>query len=211
MTLRSRLVFPFLMFAGLGCQGSNVETAGWYLKPPLPDARPVAAQEQLPGIYPVGSRIEDPKALGGFGPCDNLPKKLAGMEWGAKGSISIVAFPEEPVAYFKSRGFALRVINRSGDTVRFTACDSKLLLVREALADDGTWKEIESPPIAICGNSFHRVFLEPGEYWEFPAREYDGETKTKLRFRLDQGGGRPVIYSDEFEGRINAGQFLETR
>jgi hypothetical protein len=211
MALRSYPILLLFILAGLGCQRSGVETAGWDLKPPFPDARPVTAKEQLPGIYPVGSRIEDRKALGGFGPCDNVPKKLTGKQWGTKGLVSIVAFPDEPVAYFKSRGFALRIVNRSGDTIALDACDSDLVLVCEALADVGTWKAIESPPIAICGNSYHRVFLEPGEYWEFPAREYDGAIKTKLRFRLNPGNDRPVLYSEEFDGRINATQFQAVR
>jgi hypothetical protein len=31
----------------------------------------------------------------------------------------------------------------------------------------------------ICGNSFHRVLLKPGEYWQFPARLYQETFKTK--------------------------------
>src|SRR5207244_152472 len=91
--------------------------------------------EKPPGIYPAGSRIKDPDALGGFGPCENYPKDLAGQDWGAKGAISVVAFPDEPVAYFKHPGFALRVVNRTSEAVPFTACDSALSLVCEARDD----------------------------------------------------------------------------
>jgi hypothetical protein len=160
----------------------------------------------MPGIYPAGSRIKDPDALGGFGPCDNYPKELGEKEWGAKGAVSLIAFPDEPVAYFKYRGFALRVVNRTAEAVPFAACDSAMFIVREAQDEGGAWREIESAPQTICGNSLHRVFLGPGQYWEFPAREYAGPTKTKLRFRLDPGAGQPAIYSNEYAGQVAAAQ-----
>jgi hypothetical protein len=192
-----------------GCNKGNHPAGnapGWELKTPAPDATPVTAKEKMPGVYPAGSRIEDKKALGGFGPCDNYPKDLGGKEWGAQGAVSLLAFPDEPVAYFKHRGLALRLVNRTGEAVPFAACDSMLMLVREAQDASGAWQEVEAPPQPICGNSFHRVFLGPGEYWEFPAREYAGPTKTKLRFRLDPGAGRRAIYSNEFEGHVTGEQ-----
>jgi hypothetical protein len=204
---RTLLIASVFAFAGCHRGDDPAENLqGWELKPPSPDASPVTAKEKMPGIYPAGSRIKDRDALGGFGPCDNHPKELAGKEWGAKGAVSIVAFPDEPVAYFKHRGFALRVVNRTTEAVPFAACDSALSIVREAQDAGGTWREIESPPQAICGNSFHRVFLGPGQYWEFPAREYAGPTKTKVRFRLGPGGDRPAIYSKEFDGQVTAAQ-----
>ncbi len=190
-----------------GChQGDDAagNAPGWELRPPAPHATPVTAQEKMPGLYPAGSRTKDPGALGGFGPCDNYPKDLDGKDWGAKGAVSLVAFPDEAVAYFKHRGFALRLVNRTGEAVPFAACDSMLMLMREARDAGGVWREVETPPQPICGNSFHRVFLGPGQYWEFPAREYAGPTKTRLRFRLDPGGGRPATYSNEFEGHVTA-------
>jgi hypothetical protein len=198
------------LLAAIGCHDADdpARTApGWELKPPSPDATPVTAEKKLPGIYPAGSRIEDRDTPGGFSPCGNYPKDLAGRKWGAEGAVSIVAFPDEPVAYFKHRGFALRVVNRTAEVVAFAACDSALSIVREAQDAGGAWQEIESPREPICGNSFHRVFLGSRQYWQFPARSYDGPIKTKLRFRLDPGGGRPVIYSNEFDGHVTAAQF----
>jgi hypothetical protein len=205
---RLLLVAAVLPLAGCNKGNDTVGTsAGWELKPPAPSATPVTATEKMSGLYPAGSRIQDEEALGGFGPCDNYPKDLGGEEWGTKGAVSLVAFPEESVAYFKHRGLALRVVNRTSEVVPFAACDSMLMLVREARDAGGVWREIEVPPQPICGNSFHRVFLGPDQYWQFPAREYGGTTKTSLRFRLDPGGGRPTIYSNEFEGRVAVAQF----
>lgn len=206
--------FPTLLLAlasaTVGCHRPDTpadNTPGWVLKPPAAHADLVSTRKKLPGIYPAGSRIEDRKAPGGFGPCDNFPKDLAGQDWGKNGMVSIVAFPDEPAAYFKHRGFALRVINRTTDTVPFAACDSALSIVREA-HDGIAWREIESPPEAICGNSYHRVFLGSGQYWEFPARQYGGHVKAKQRFRLDRPGDQPV-YSNEFDGSVTAGQLAD--
>jgi hypothetical protein len=202
-------VLTAVMLAVAGCQKQDDPgggAVGWELKPPAVDAKPVAVKEKLLGIYPAGSRIKDREALGGFGPCDNFPLDLAGQDWGTKGAVAIVAFPDEPVAYFKHRGFVLRVVNRTSEAVPFAACDSSLSIVREAQDTDGVWREIESVAEAICGNSFHSVFLGPGQYWQIPAREYMGPVKTKLRFRLDPGRGRPNIYSNEFDGQVAAAQ-----
>lgn len=195
-----------------GCQKSDDPAgggAGWELKPLAADAKPVEASEKMPGIYPVGSRIKDREALGGFGPCDNFPHDLAGRDWGTKGAVALVAFPNEPVAYFKHRGFALRVVNRTSEAVSFEACDSSLSVIREAQDAGGVWREIETGPQAICGNSFHQVFLGPDQLWQFPAREYAGPRKTKLRFRLDPGGGRPALYSNEFDGQVTTAQLAD--
>jgi hypothetical protein len=199
-----------LVLVVAGCRQADDttdQTPGWELKPPSPGAVPFAAQEKMRGIYPVGSHIPDRPAPGGFGPCDNYPKNLGEKDWGTKGAVSLVAFPDEPVSYFKHRGIAVRVVNRTGEIASFPACDSCLFLVREAVDGVGRWRAIETPPEAICGNSFHRVSLKPGQYWEFPARLYRGPVRTKVRFRLDQGEGEPPIYSNVFEGEVAAVQF----
>jgi hypothetical protein len=184
----------------------HAHTRGWDLQPPQPTAVPVAVNKRLAGIYPVGSWIPDRSGLGGFGPCDNYPFDLGEAAWGTGGAISLVAFPDEPVAYFKFRGIAVRLINCSGELASFPACDSCLQMVQEAQGADGRWRPIESWPDSDCGNSYHRVFLGPDQYWQFPARLYSGPAKTKLRFRLDCGQG-PPLYSNEFEGAVNAAQF----
>jgi hypothetical protein len=204
---RLLLVVAVLPLAGCNKGDDTAGNApGWELKAPAPNATPVTAKEKLPGLYPAGSRIKDKQALGGFGLWDNYPRDLGGKEWGAEGVVSLIAFPDEPVAYFKHRGFALRLVNRTGKALPFAACDSMLMLVREAQDAGRAWREVETPPELICGNSRHRVFLGPGQYWEFPAREYAGPTKTKVRFRLDPGDGRQAIYSNEFEGHVTAAQ-----
>jgi hypothetical protein len=185
------------------------------------------------GIYLAGSRIPDENALGGFGEWDNLPKDLVGQDWGEAGTVSLIAFPDEQATYLDLRGFAVRLVNRTDKPAAFTACDSRLYLVQEALDRNGQWRAIELPPVPICGNSFHRVYLDKNQYWEFPAQRYSGWFQTKLRFRLevglggtpvfdtDKGHGKPIprlperggqiVYSNEFEGSINTWQFVTPR
>lgn len=181
----------------------------WELTPPLPGAQPVRATEPLEGIYPAGSRIPDHRAFG-FGRWNNFPKPLGDRNWGKKGELSLIAFDAEPIAYFKHQGLAVRLVNRSHKTAAFLASDSSLFMAQEALDPQGQWRPIETVPAPFCGNSFHRVFLEPNQYWEFKARVYEGTFKTKLRFRLTNGerdeDSRP-IFSNEFEGRIALAQF----
>jgi len=103
------------------------------------------------------------------------------FQTGRQAAIALVAFPGEAVAYFKHRGMALRLINRTEEVAAFAACDSRLFIVREALDSEGRWREVESPPVAIRANSFHRVFLKPSQYWQFPA----GYTAGRFRPRRD--------------------------
>ena len=95
--------------------------------------------------------------------------------------------------------------------------DADYLVLEARTGPGGQWKPVEAFPQTFCGNSFHRVFLEPGEYWDLSARRYSGSLKTKLRFRLEPGGEQAVteggqpIYSEEFDGSVSPGQFLARR
>jgi hypothetical protein len=81
----------------------------------------------------------------------------------------------------------------------------------------GRWQSLERFPQTHCGNSFHRVFLSPGEYWEFYAPHRQGSLKTKLRFRLEPRGERGIaegggtLYSNEFDGSIYSAEFVAER
>ena len=108
----------------------------------------------------------------------------------------------------------VRLVNRTGKTVPFSACDSRLYLVLQALDRDGTWRNLEAFPNIHCGNSHHRVFLETDQYWEVFAFLHDGEFPTKLRFCLEpqrnamNGEQADTIYSNEFAGAVDPSAFL---
>jgi hypothetical protein len=185
---------------------------GWELHAPKADAVAVATKTMLRSAYPAGSLLHDDKAPGGFAPCDNYPFKLGAKDWGTKGKVSLVAFPEEKIDYDGHQGIALRLINRSEKIRVFAAVDSLLYIHQEAQDEIGFWREIEFRPDlgTSCGNSFHRVLLSPGQYWQFAAPLYQGSFKTKIRCRLDPTGQprfASTIYSNEFEGFVDPRQF----
>lgn len=211
MTRVRRFLCPVVFLLG-GCQvgcGRVGDAPESELPPPASWAPAVLADGKLTTTYSAGSRIRDTSGKGGHGESSNFPRDLAGRRWGEAGAVSLVASPNEPADYRGHRGFALRLVNRTGESVSFSACDSALCIVREARAADGTWREIESQPRSWCGNSYHRVFLEPGRYWVFPAREYTGPIQTRMRFRVHPAVDRPAVTSNEFDGRVTPGQLGE--
>jgi hypothetical protein len=153
------------------------------------------------GGYCVGSHLEDEDAFGGFGPCNNFPKPCKEDSIGKKGEVSLIAFPEKVVDFRNSKAIVLRLVNRTQTIQDFSACDSALCIVQEALGSDGQWRPLERLPSSFCGNSFHRVFLEPNEYWQMYGRLRRGSDTTRFRFRLDAGGGK-YLYSNEYTGSI---------
>ena len=163
------------------------------------------------GYFFAGSTIEDKQALGGFGTSQNLPKAIDPKMSVSQDEISLIAKPDEAVLFAeKYKGMRVVLVNATNGTVGFPASDSRLYIVQEALDGRGEWKPIEYLPSSWCGNSYHTVFLGPNEYWEFAAARYTGKIKTRLRFRFDwqkSGTEKITIYSNEFEGSVNARQF----
>jgi hypothetical protein len=166
------------------------------------------------GWYGAGSKITDEKALGGFGPCGNFPKKCANDFPGTRGQLTLIAYPAEIVDVGQRKAMLVRLVNRTEKVAEFSACDSRLYIVQEALDRTGQWKPLEKFPETFCGNSFHRVFLDVNEYWEFFGVPRDGSCATKLRFRLEPGGEPGIaqpgegVYSNEYTGRIDPAAFV---
>lgn len=168
----------------------------------------------LRGYIYAGTRIEDKKAFGGFGTSDNLPKSADGSMNFPAGQVSLIALPDEETLFYNEfKGMKLILANTTDGQKAFSASDSRLYIVQEALDKDGKWKPVEYLPSSWCGNSYHTVFLGPNEFWEFAAAKFQGKQKTKLRFRLQlsKGEKQTFIYSNEFEGSINPKQFTEQK
>lgn len=154
----------------------------------------------------AGSSTPDAGAPGGFGPSDNYPRSVKGKDF-PRDAISLAVNPDEEVAYGEYHGIRLLLANTTNTEMWLSATDSRLNIIQEALDTDGTWKPIESMPRAWCGNSYHRVRLGAGEYWQLVAPRYSGGFKTKLRFKLEIDQKR-AVYSNEFAGSVNRGQFV---
>ncbi|MCT4666241.1 MAG: WG repeat-containing protein [Flavobacteriales bacterium] len=105
----------------------------------------------------------------------------------------------------------LYIRNYSKDTIEFNAQDSRLYMKLQAKNKNGVWKDIEYLPSSWCGNSYHRIELPPNNYWQFDLPKYEGDFKTLFRAELmyinPTTKKEKVIYSNEFDGHVNPGQF----
>ena len=169
----------------------------------------------LRGYFCAASLTEDKQAFGGFGTSNNFPKTVKPNNNFPQGKISLVAKPDvETIFAEKYKGLTVLLVNMTNQMVDFPAQDSRLYITQEALDTDGKWKPVEYLPSSWCGNSYHRVFLGPRQYWSFAAARFTGRIKTRFRFRLDHQTSNKeklTIYSNEFEGSLNKGQFTNQR
>lgn len=164
---------------------------------------PLEVKFQLRGYFMADSSLKDPKALGGFAPSDNAPRRLDRPV--APGVLTLTALPDETVAFDGKRGFRVILANATRTTAVFHASDSRINIIREARDRQGRWRPVEYLPSSWCGNSYHRIFLKVGHYWSFAAPEFRGSFRTKMRFVLEQEG--LTLRSNEFEGWIHPEQF----
>lgn len=115
-------------------------------------------------------------------------------------------------------GWQVSLVNNTNKKIDFRAQDSRLYMKVQALNSKGEWKDIEYMPWTFCGNSYHRISLEPNYYWKFIMPQYEGEFKTKMRIELKYidpedisshvwDRKEKVVYSNEFNGSVNPGQF----
>src|SRR5688500_11302216 len=145
-----------------------------------------------------------------FGFSENFMKMLGTNMNFPAGRVSLVASTGEETIFIKEfKGLMVRLINTTGEPVSFSASDSRLYIIQEAIDRDGKWKPVEYLPSSWCGNSYHNIFLGPNEYWDFAAPRLNGIQKTRLRFRL-QASNRDkaaFVYSNEFDGGVNPKQF----
>lgn len=162
----------------------------------------------LRGYCHARTSIPDLHAAGGFGRSDNAARALAERVSLPADSVVLHVVTDSQVPFADTyRGMRLLLINNTAQPQRFSASDSRLSIVQQALDPQGEWADIEYLPQSWCGNSRHTVSLQPQEGWEFSAPRYVGTFLTRLRFRLDPGQGKPPIYSNEFAGSINLEQF----
>ncbi len=112
----------------------------------------------------------------------------------------------------KFRGQRVVVRNNGPDTLYFPAQDSRLYMKTQALRAD-SFADIEYLPSSWCGNSYHTLFLAPGEQWEFIMPRYEGARTTRSRIELtynttsDERKKARVAYSHTFPIGVNEEQF----
>lgn len=172
---------------------------------PKPALQEANTKFMFEGMCLAGTRIKDKTALGGFAESNNFPKPVGAMEV-QKNTVYLQANPNQPTTFAqKYKGMTLLLVNTTNSAKPFEASDSRLSIVQEAKDSQGKWRPIEYLYSSFCGNSYHKVFLGPNEYWSFAVPRYKGSFKTKLRFRLSTE--KTNLLSNEFDGSINPRQF----
>lgn len=100
----------------------------------------------------------------------------------------------------------LYLVNNTDTSICLPAQDSRLYLKMQAKNMLGVWSDIEYIPNSWCGNSYHEICIDKGEFWVFPSLQFKGRHKTKFRYKLENG--EHDLYSNEIEGYVNNGQFI---
>jgi hypothetical protein len=151
--------------------------------------------------------------FGGSGGSGNSFKEISKPKKFKTEKLNLIVNPYEKAKYLEAiNGVKLYIANTTKDTLFFDAQDSRIYVKIQAKDLDGEWKDIEYSPSSWCGNSYHSLFLPPNYFWEFVTPVYQGEFKTILRAQLLYKPNRnqkenSIIYSNEFNGSINPGQF----
>ncbi|MDO7845622.1 WG repeat-containing protein [Hymenobacter sp. M29] len=153
------------------------------------------------------------RRAGGWAVSGNMPRRLPGAPATA-GQLRVRVATDVVDTLFRRQfaGHRLTISNATPDTILFDGQDSMIDLVLQARDLTGTWRDIEYMPRSFCGNSYHTLFLAPGQYWQVAVPAYAGSQPTQLRARLTPRrwprSGKPrVWYSNEFAGRVNPAQF----
>ena len=185
-------------------------------------ASPVIVNLQMPPMsistrrrahYFVGTAAVDQHALGGFAESTEVPKPVAArpdLQYRA-GVLQVLAKASQEVRFQEREGdhsgFHVVIINATEERQWFDASDSMLDLVQEAQDDKLEWRAIEYRPGSWCGNSRHRVAIDPGQYWELTAPRFKGTKLTRMRFKLSGADSKLAIYSNEFDGFVEPSQY----
>ena len=171
------------------------------------------------GYFYAYSKPSKKDRSGGWAESKNTPKKISKSNNFQSNSLSVVVRPEiTDTIYGDCNGMAVFVVNTLEKKIDFNAQDSRLYMKVQALNSKGEWKDIEYLPSSWCGNSYHTLTLEENYYWTFVTPNYEGDFKTKLRIELkyvdpkDKSANRRgkkeiTVYSNQFDGSINPGQF----
>ena len=124
------------------------------------------------------------KELNGFGGWGSSDNK-AGRNASIRAKELKILIGQDTATWAKAyKGRPVYVVNGSRDTAFFNAQDSRLYMNVQATTPSGEWKDIEYLPSSWCGNSYHTMYLAPGEQWAFTMPVYEGSIPVKLRMKL---------------------------
>ncbi|MFM9952118.1 MAG: WG repeat-containing protein [Saprospiraceae bacterium] len=149
----------------------------------------------------------------------NVPQKISKNQGFPENQLSVIIKTDEPALIDKKWiGYKLYVANTTHKNIEFNAQDGRIYMKLQARDANGKWRDIEYLPSSWCGNSYHIQSLKKNQYWSFSIPKYNGAIKTQIRASLTYNASTSkseerrndntiTIYSNEFEGSINPGQF----
>ncbi|MCG8574193.1 MAG: hypothetical protein MI810_04855 [Flavobacteriales bacterium] len=109
---------------------------------------------------------------------------------------------ESPENYFVSY-----LVNTTDKTLNAKRQDGSLIMIQEAMDEEGEWQPIEYWVYSGCGNSyFSPLALEPEKCIMVPIKKYTGSFKTKIRLKCNTGKNG-LFYSQSFSASIDKAQF----
>lgn len=91
--------------------------------------------------------------------------------------------------------------NNTSKTISISHQDHSIYILQEAMDKNGIWKPIEYWESSDCGNSFGGIQIEPKGIIETKSTKYQGNYKTKIRFKLSENN--KIYYSNAINGNIN--------
>ena len=165
------------------------------------------SKKMLQGYFYAGTSQLDTKAAGGFYQSQNQPKKMSSeIENILNGKEVQIVVQKNEIQNFTDEieGFTVYIINNTDKAIGLHAQDSRLYVIRQVYFN-GKWNDIEFLRSSGCGNSYHKVFAKPNEYWEFVVPCLKGNFAANFRFKLLLEKDK-YIYSNEFTGRFNKRQ-----
>lgn len=202
-----------------GARSGYLTPTGTYAwQQPAATSTPLNLDFKRRAFYPVASPpLAKFAGFGGWGHSGNGPRSVRPAQHIPPATVSLRVEPQPVAKAFAEHfdGHMLYLANTTTDTVVFDAQDSSLFLTLQAQDAQGKWHDIEYNPSSFCGNSYHQVFLAPGQCWQLVVPAYAGGQPTQLRARLQapqSRGKRPKsdLLSNPFPGSVNPAQFWRT-
>ena len=141
----------------------------------------------------------------------NIPKSINQTNLNLKNELVLLVENTKIDTFVKKYfGYNVYLYNNTDSTIKFDVINHLLYMRIQALDFNNEWKYITNTIGSKCGLSYFEEYLEPGYFWQFKIPKYEGTFKTKLRLELTNNINKHekyVLYSNEFDGNINIGQF----
>ncbi|NVK04633.1 MAG: WG repeat-containing protein [Flavobacteriia bacterium] len=175
---------------------------------------PMNIDAKMDAVVHVGSPpLKGLNAIEGWANSENIFTPYAAAN-PSSGNHVLISDPEVHEDYPISTSRLVEFINLSSDTLIASVQDSRLHAVIEAKNEEGEWVSIQTYRSSWCGNSYHHVYLPPGNEWTWRIPEFEGGMKTELRVAIynvmtwENGEhSEPFnIFSEPYKGSINPAQ-----